>query len=286
MDVRDFHKDFLEEIKATAATEGAGSNAAFVNIATSYLVNAEVLSDFTPAFYLGTGKNNRKIRVDGYVLDEFDLTFNLVIADYTGDEERETITKTAALAHFDRLLYFIEEVYDGKLRREVEPSTPASDLVETLVLHKERIRKFRLILITDGFMSNRISEMDPDTFKNIPVEKQIWDIDRIYRVCFSDLGRQDIEIDFKSYTDGKGIPCLEASSANSEDYKSYLCIIPGKTLADVYDAYGSQLLEGNVRSFLSTKVAVNKKIRETILRIPQNFFAYNNGVSATAGARL
>ena len=176
MDVRDFHKDFLEEIKATAATEGAGSNAAFVNIATSYLVNAEVLSDFTPAFYLGTGKNNRKIRVDGYVLDEFDLTFNLVIADYTGDEERETITKTAALAHFDRLLYFIEEVYDGKLRREVEPSTPASDLVETLVLHKERIRKFRLILITDGFMSNRISEMDPDTFKNIPVEKQIWDI--------------------------------------------------------------------------------------------------------------
>ena len=110
MDVRDFHKDFLEEIKATAATEGAGSNAAFVNIATSYVVNAEVLSDFTPAFYLGTGKNNRKIRVDGYVLDEFDLTFNLVIADYTGDEERETITKTAALAHFDRLLYFIEEV--------------------------------------------------------------------------------------------------------------------------------------------------------------------------------
>ena len=62
MDVRDFHKDFLEEIKATAATEGAGSNAAFVNIATSYLVNAEVLSDFTPAFYLGTGKNNRKLR--------------------------------------------------------------------------------------------------------------------------------------------------------------------------------------------------------------------------------
>jgi len=46
--------------------------------------------------------------------------------------------------------------------------------------------------------------------------------------------------------------------------------------------YGSQLLEGNVRSFLSTKVAVNKKIRETILKCPSMFFAYNNGVSATA----
>lgn len=282
MDVHDFHKDFLEEIKATAATEGAGSNAAFVSVATSYLVNAEVLSDFIPAFYLGAGKKNRKIRVDGYVLDEFDLTFNLIISDYTGDEQRETITKTLATTLFERLLYFIEEVYDGKLRKEIEPSTPAADLVESLILHKDRIRKFRLILLTDGFMSNRISEIDSKTYNEIPVECQIWDIDRIYRVCFSDLGRQDIEIDFKAYTDGKGIPCLEASSANSEDYKSYLCIIPGVVLADIYDCYGSQLLEGNVRSFLSTKVAVNKKIRETILRIPQNFFAYNNGVSATA----
>ena len=30
MDVHEFHKDFLEEVKATAATEGSGSNAAFV----------------------------------------------------------------------------------------------------------------------------------------------------------------------------------------------------------------------------------------------------------------
>jgi len=282
MDVRDFHKDFLEEIKATAATEGAGSNAAFVEVASAYLVNAEVLSDFTPAFYLGTGKNSRRIRVDGYVLDEFDMTFSLVIADYTGDENRDTLTRSVASGFFDRLMYFIEEVYGSKLHRAVEPSTPAADLIELMRMYKDRIRKYRLILLTDGFMSNRISEIDAREFNNIPVECQIWDIDRIFRVCFSDLGRQDIEIDFKMYTGGKGIPCIEASSANTDDYKSYLCIISGTTLADIYDNYGSQLLEGNVRSFLSTKVAVNKKIRETILRIPQNFFAYNNGVSATA----
>ena len=266
MDVRDFHKDFLEEIKATAATEGAGSNAAFVEVASAYLVNAEVLSDFTPAFYLGTGKNNRRIRVDGYVLDEFDMTFSLVIADYTGDENRDTLTRSVASGFFDRLMYFIEEVYGSKLHCAVEPSTPVADLIEMMRMYKDRIRKYRLILLTDGFMSNRISEIDAREFNNIPVECQIW----------------DIEIDFKTYTGGKGIPCIEASSANTDDYKSYLCIIPGTTLADIYDYYGSQLLEGNVRSFLSTKVAVNKKIRETILRIPQNFFAYNNGVSATA----
>lgn len=281
MDVQDFHKDFLEEVKATAATEGAGSNAAFVSVATSYLINAEVLQDFVPAFYLGKS-GSKKLRVDGYILDEFDFTFNLIIADYSGDENRETVTRTYATQQFDFLCHFVEEAYGEKLYREIEPSTPASDLIEQLRFHKDRIRKFRFLLLTDGFMSNRINDIDSTSIGGVPVECQIWDVERIYRVCFSDLGRQDIEIDFKAYTNGKGIPCLEASSANSEDYRSYLCIIPGSVLADVYDTYGSQLLEGNVRSFLSTKVAVNKKIRETILRIPQNFFAYNNGVSATA----
>lgn len=281
MDAQDFHKDLLEEVKATAATAGEGSSAAFVSITTEYLINAEVLSDFTPSFYNGTGRNNRKIRVDGYVLDEFDYTFNVIVADYSGDENRETLTMTQASQLFDRLVYFLDEAYGSKLYKEVEVSTPAADLIDLLRFHKDRIRKYRLILLTDGFMSGRITTIDAKDFNGIPVDCQIWDIDRMYRVCFSDMGRQNIEIDFKAYTE-KGIPCLEASGANTDDYKSLLCIIPGSTLADVYDYYGSQLLEGNVRSFLSTKVAVNKKIRETILSIPEKFFAYNNGVSATA----
>ncbi|WP_302926386.1 AIPR family protein, partial [Holdemania filiformis] len=93
--------------------------------------------------------------------------------------------------------------------------------------------------------------------------------------------RQIIEIDFKEYC-SEGIPCIEASSASTEQYSSYLGVIPGTVLADIYDKYGSKLLEGNVRSFLSTKVAVNKKIRGTILNNPQMFFAFNNGISATA----
>ena len=214
-------------------------------------------------------------------MDEFDLTLNLIIADYTGDENRDTLTKSQAETQFERVTYFLDEVYKGSLRRSAEPSTPVFDLIELLWSNQKRIRKYRYILLTDSFMSSRITELETKTYNDIPIEYQIWDIERIYNVCFSDLGRQDIEIDFKALADGKGIPCLETVSANSDDYKSFLCIVPGELLADLYDSYGSQLLEGNVRSFLSTKVAVNKKIRETILRIPQNFFAYNNGVSAT-----
>ena len=205
---------------------------------------------------------------------------NLIIADYDGIDER-TLTKSVANNDFLRLALFVDQALTSSLYKEIEMSTPCADLVDMLRSYRDRIRKYRLIIFTDAEMSGSITALDNLVICGVEAECQIWDIDRLYRVCSSDLGRQDIEINFRDYT-GEGIPCLEASSAATAEYNSYLCIIPGEVLADIYDKYGSQLLEGNVRSFLSTKVAVNKKIRETILRNPSMFFAYNNGVSATA----
>lgn len=91
--------------------------------------------------------------------------------------------------------------------------------------------------------------------------------------------REPIKINFDEYD--YGLPCLKATNAG-DDCESFLCVIPGKVLADIYDKYGSRLLEGNVRSFLSTKRAVNKNIRKTILNNPEMFFAFNNGIAATA----
>lgn len=280
MDAQEFRKDFMENVKAAAATTGEGSCASFVEDMARYLIDAEVLPDFNPSFYTNTTTNRRKYRVDGYVLDEFDYTMNLIIADYDGTEER-TMGKVASRTNFQRLALFIDQAINTKLYREIEMSTPCADLIDLLRLEKNRIRKYKLHLFTDADVSDSLRNLDTLDICGVPAECQIWDIDRLFRICCSDLGRQNIEIDFCDYTPN-GIPCLEASNSSAADYSSYLCVIPGSTLADIYDKYGSQLLEGNVRSFLSTKVAVNKKIRETILKCPSMFFAYNNGVSATA----
>ena len=280
MDAQEFRKDFLENIKAEAAATGEGSCASFVEDMARYLIDAEVLPDFNPSFYTNVTSSRKKYRVDGYVLDEFDYTMNLIIADFDGAEER-VIGKTASATDFQRLAVFVDQALNSKLYKEIEMSTPCADLVDLLRLEKEKIRKYRLLLFTDADVSESLRNLDILDICGVPAECQIWDIDRLFRVCCSDLGRQNIEIDFREYT-ANGIPCLKASNASTAEYNSYLCIIPGKALADIYDRYGSQLLEGNVRSFLSTKVAVNKKIRETILKCPSMFFAYNNGVSATA----
>ena len=280
MDVTEFKTEFLETVKADAASTGEGSCASFVYAVAQNLIEAEVLSDFNPSFYLGRlGRNS--YRVDGYVYDEFDNTMSLVIADYSGNDLERTLTNTGAQHDFEKLRVFMKAALTSDLYKEIEMSTPCADLVDLLRSNEENIRKYRLLIFTDAEMSAAIKNVEIEEYSGIPVEGQIWDLNRLYRVCCSEQGRQPIEIDFKQYCE-EGIPCLEASSAATDQYKSYLGVIPGEVLADIYDKYGSRLLEGNVRSFLSTKVAVNKKIRSTILTSPQMFFAFNNGISATA----
>jgi len=53
-------------------------------------------------------------------------------------------------------------------------------------------------------------------------------------------------------------------------------------LASIYERFGSRLLEQNVRSFLQFNGKINKGIRITIMKEPEMFLAFNNGIAATA----
>ncbi|MDD3069161.1 MAG: AIPR family protein [Bacilli bacterium] len=280
MEVEEFYKNVMEETKATAAIEGEGSTAAFLKIITDYLQDADVLSGYISTYFVGVGRKQRGLRVDGYYYDELDNTMNLITCHYTENEIPEVLTKTLAITLFDKTRNFVEDCLDRVIK--VEESTPVSDLADYLSRPKtrEHIRKIRMFLLTNSPMSGRIKELPPKEISGIPVEFQIWDLDRVHKVCFSSSGKEDIEIDFEEITGG--LPCIEASCVNNADYKSYLCIIPGVVLANIYDKYGSRLLEENVRMFLSTASDVNKKIKRTIQDEPDRFFAYNNGISVTS----
>ncbi len=281
MDAQEFRKEFIEGVKAEAVATGEGSIASFVIAFAQYLQEVEFLMDFTAAYFEGTGKRNRKLRVDGYAYDEFDKTMSLIIADYDASEIERVLARTQAGQLQERLIAFVDHAMNSTLHREVEMSRPCSDLVDLLREKCKEIRKYQLLIFTTASISTTITVLESADIDGVPSECQIWDINRLFNVCGSDTGRHIIEIDFKKHSE-YGIPCMEASGTETKDFKSYLCIIPGILLADIYDKYGSSLLEGNIRSFLSTKVAVNKKIRTTILQCPERFFAYNNGISATA----
>ena len=284
MELETYRKDYLENVKRDAAADNDGTVATFVKEVLNDLQDMNVIPDFELCYAIG--KNGRKsYRVDGYAFDDYDCSMSLFIADYEGEENISTLTKTEANSLFEKLYTFIDGCVNGNFRNTVEISTPVYDLVERIIFLEKTIRKYRLFILTDKEMSGKISAIDTSEINVIPVEYNIWDIKRLYRVMGTGDGHEPVEIDFKEITQ-EGLPCLEASDASTDDVKCFLCVISGKILADLYDKYGSTLLEGNVRSFLSVKGKVNKNIRKTILgadgESKRMFFAYNNGISATA----
>ncbi len=282
MDLNEYRQDFLDQVRARASAGSNFTHAEFVDICGELLSDAEELSDFEVCHYRGVGSRNRALGVDGFAQDEVDGSIRLIIAEYGGQPEPVTITQTQAKALFSKLLGFCDDAFAGRLHPALEESTPAYSLAQLLYERKKIIARLRLYLVTDGVLSSRVRDWPEGEVADIPTESHIWDVNRFRDVQESKSGRDELEVDFTAVVPD-GLPCLSAS-VPSDEYRAYLCVIPGAVLAQIYDQYGSRLLEGNVRSYLGTRGRINKAIHKTVATEPSMFFAYNNGIAATASA--
>lgn len=153
----------MEEVRAIHAATGEGSCTAFVDEMAKYLIEAEILPDFVPSFFQDPSTGKKKYRVDGYVLDEFDFTMNLVVADFKNGEER-VLTRKAATANMQLLAVFVDLALNTDLYKKTEMSMPYADLIETLRLYKDKIRKFRFLIFTDAEMSGNLKSLDAEKY--------------------------------------------------------------------------------------------------------------------------
>ena len=279
MDVSEFRTELIGEVHLNAATNGTFSREEFVTLYSAALIDAEEMVNFEPLAFEGTGARGRRIQIDGYYFDELDKCLGIVICPFADGFDVETLTDTDAKNWFRRAQAFVEESRSGFLLENAEESCPGYGLAMDIKNIYAHVSRFKIFIVTDMIMSNRIREIPNAEIDGIPLEYHIWDIERLQALQASKTGKEDIVILLKDFSEN-GIPCLEAGSTS--EYTAYLCNIPGKVLADLYNTYGSRLLEGNVRSFLTAKGKINKEIRNTILNKPDMFFAYNNGIAATA----
>ena len=279
-EILQFRRDVVSQ--AQGEFGGRDAEAGFVAVAGRMLEEAEEVVDFMPCPFRGTGTRRRSLGVDGYAFDDADGSLRVVIADFGGEEHPRSVTQTAAKTEFNRLTAFIEETLAGNDDHLPADEDPVADFADLLEAHRDAIPRLRLYLVTDGILSDRLRDWPEAEVAGIPTEFHIWDTTRFAAALSSRGGREALTVDFSDVADG-GIPCLHAS-LNQSQYNGYLCVIPGEALARIYDTYGSRLLEGNVRSFLGKSTKVNKGIRETILRTPEMFFAFNNGIAATASS--
>ena len=273
---------FTEEVKMEASSSGENNEIALLNQIRERIGECKLIND--PQYFYWSFKG---ASVFGYDYDEFDNSITVFQCDF--GEPMHTILQRDAQHMTDSALAFIKLAVAADKAFKSMLDNEAFDLYDQIQQFGKSpsgISKFKIIIVSNGKRSSR-AKVRMDSIGDIDVEQYYWDAEWIYLNCNGYRPVEDIIIDahdeeFALLMEG-GLACLPVPQ--SEDFfECYQCIVPGKLLAYVYREFGSPLLEGNVRSFLTTKTAVNKEIQGTINREPKRFYIYNNGIAAVASA--
>ena len=275
MGLEEYKQEFDSEIRASVYGTGISTKAAFLEVASELLIDNELESEFQITEYEGIGYRQHRLQLDGYVYGELSNSMSLALIDYRHDDSVITATEIEMIVK--RARFFLEDI--DYILNNAEESSPGYGLAFDIKNNAFDIQKYKIYLFTNNQMSNRIKSLESDYIGDIPIEYHVWDIARLYELSKNSALKEDFEIQFNEFSD-KPIPCLSVTSG--DDYQGYMACIPGIVLAKLYNKFGAKLLESNVRSFLQIRGKVNKGIRNTIIKEPNKFFAYNNGITCTA----
>lgn len=290
MEFEEYKKYFLEQIRSEAEHNGNDPENEFISETIEKLEDIGELADAYEHEFYCTGRNGRIMAFDGYGYDEADASFLLIISDFQNTTETTTLTQTTITNLYNRMCYFVEEAYNGKLADYCDDSDAAIDIAKELKSKIGRssldteISKFKFFIITNSVLSKGVKSVDVPKLLDRPVELNLWNLERFFQL-YQSQNSETITIRTEDFN-CKGVPVMKVEIENSKGYTSYMGIVEGKFLANIYLKYGSRLLQGNVRAFLSARGKVNRKIRATInsAKDADQFFTYNNGISTVANS--
>lgn len=276
-DVQEFRHEFIQDVVGESDASRQYLEDSFFELFCEQLIDAGELEAADRAHMASRG-----LRVDGYGGDPLqdDGALSLIALDFSQATEMGSLTATEMEAAFKRLANFVTKSLDPDFRDSMEETDPAFGLADMIAARWPSVTKIRMFLLSDRLLSSRVDGLKADSILGAPVTYSVWDMGRLHRFVASGHGREEIVIDLVEQFNA-GWTALPAHLKDA-DYKAYLVVIPGQQLAAIYDRWHTRLLEQNVRVFLQARGNVNKGIRNTIVNDPEMFFAYNNGITATA----
>jgi len=280
-----FYEELMGEVKATSNDQGNFYPDSFFEIAGDQIVES---GDLPVCERYAYRDQTGRIQVDGAGGDPIESSadpdaggiLNLIVLDFVQSEKYETLPGSRVQQKVLQTQRFITSSLTDSWKQSLDDSTPGFELAEIIHSRWKYIKRIRITLLTNKFLSTRVESLPTDEIEGRNVTYSVWDISRLHRFNTSGLPHEPIEIDLlKEGLDT--IPVISVNS-NSDIYESYLAVISGTQLASIYDKWQDRLLEQNVRVFLTARGSVNKGLKRTLELEPEMFFAYNNGITCTA----
>ncbi|KZB73156.1 MULTISPECIES: AIPR family protein [Thalassospira] len=272
-------QDLREDVMLEAEASGLFQEEAFFEI---YGEAASENGDTIDLEYAHCRKEggSRPYRVDGHAFDADRGTLYLAVCDYREGKDLQSLQASRIDSALKQATNFFENALSPDFINALEDSSSAFSAAYPIYSNQHTIRRLRVILLSNARLVARKPPQLVGDVAGIPVVYTVLDVARYAEIQKSRAAPEAIEVNLEEIS-GSPIPCLRASRS-SADYESYLLAIPGELLAEVYGLYGARLLEQNVRTYLQARTKVNKGILATIRKEPEMFFAYNNGLTATA----
>ena len=279
-DLIECKKDLLDDLELASLSEeySAFTEENFINIITELLSDAGIYEDIEIKQYR---HDRRGIKLDGYNWNPLEKILSIFVIKFSNIDELVTINQSQIEKLGKQASKFIESMHNQTFLDSLAATDTAREIIEAISPYLEETLKFRVVIVTDHLMSERV-KLNKLKINDINKKEsffEIWDLQRICNLRSSDSEGESFSIDFKEICGGlKALP----ADLDEKNVKSFLCVMPAETLRVLYDQYGQRLLESNVRTFLQFRGKVNSGMRETLFKNPENFFAYNNGLTVTA----
>lgn len=287
MDIEEFRLQFIDELRLNAEHEGTEPETQFVQKALDELESLGELNDPIPMSVEIRGRRGRIMAFDAYAYDDADGSLILIVSDFINERENQsTLTNSRIEELYKHMINFLDEVVNGNIAEYCDDSDDALELAKEFKkkigkgMLTTEISRFKFFILTNAVLSKQVKNITRDNFLERPTELNVWTLERFFQTYTSNSS-EIIEFDTSEF-DCDGIQYLKANLGDATDYDAYMGIVPGKFLANIYLKYGSKLLQGNIRAFLSVRGKVNKGIRDTIINYPNSFFTYNNGIAVVA----
>ncbi|BCJ86813.1 AIPR family protein [Effusibacillus dendaii] len=250
---------------------------AIEGILCGYLEEEQVITDLQLSPYQKTNSGRQAMKVSAHAFDEKNATLSLLVVKWERNNKLVKMSRNDANRMFKMVRRFYRNAKIG-MYKEMEETDTAYTLAQMIYERQAFISTVRIYLV-----SNAIIDIEPPPDgeeEDTLFSYDVWDIDRIFRLVGQAGSTAETVIHLRDQYDSS--ICMMKMQAEHQKYDCYVGMMPGAVLARIYDEYGQQLIERNVRSFLQAKNAINKGIRDTVRDEPEMFMAYNNGISTVA----
>jgi hypothetical protein len=226
--LQDYKEKLSSQSMAGAEANALSTEESFIEYVTDLLMNREIYDDIdTGLIYRNTSKG---MFIHGYSYNETEKVLSGLVVKFSNTNDLETMNQSELEKLGKQCAKFISNIDNEKFLNSLEDTDPGKSLAETLSQYKEKSVKFRVIVLTNYLMSDRVkrNKIKIDNIFNKKTSIEVCDLERIMNIeTTDDDTSENFTVDLSEFTDEAGLKTLQANSSDNH-INSYLCIMPGK----------------------------------------------------------